>query len=517
MALDALRNPIIPGLNPNPSCVCVSGTYYLVSASLLYFPSIPVYTSVDLVEWKNVGYVCTRPSQLDTKDCNLKPGTPWPGGICAATIRYHGGVFYVTATLVYGDKQPTDSSRWQNFLFTCTDPTKHEWSDPLQIDFMGYDTSLFFDDNGKAYLQGLSCSRAKPEIQQMEIDFATGNSPRGSPKTLWKPESGTYIEGPHMYRNDGFYYLLFSEGEDSNTLGTALMRSSTPWGPFDSSVSPLLPSPPNVLRPTGHTELVHSPTGWLALFASPRQGTEVSSLGPEAHLLPLTWPSGEWPTLGPALPVNTPTQTTTDVLALPPLASTSLPLSVLTIRAPPPASPYRRIGPSLILRSDEIPLPTAESPSLILLPQRRQRSTWHFILAWPGNGPSYDVGPIFEGGVTVYLDWKRHVDFAIIRNLVWTGQARVRIVGPQCTVSGRLDIDLPARLRVETFKDGYEFWAMHKGEWKKIDVVDVGLVSGDRYGGVAIGPFLTSHEAIEMYVQEWKVETHEELEGKTSD
>lgn len=58
------KNPIIPGCYPDPSVCCADGKYYMVCSSFQYFPGVPLFESDDLVNWKQIGYVLTRHSQV---------------------------------------------------------------------------------------------------------------------------------------------------------------------------------------------------------------------------------------------------------------------------------------------------------------------------------------------------------------------------------------------------------------------------------------------------------------------
>src|SRR3954471_11355254 len=87
-------NPIISGFYPDPSVCRVGEDYYLVTSTFEWFPGVPIFHSRDLVNWRQLGHVLDRPSQLDLD------GLPASAGIFAATIRHHEGVFYVITTLM---------------------------------------------------------------------------------------------------------------------------------------------------------------------------------------------------------------------------------------------------------------------------------------------------------------------------------------------------------------------------------------------------------------------------------
>ena len=160
-----LHNPILPGFHPDPS-VCRAGEdYYLVTSTFEYFPGLPVYHSRDLAHWHLIGHVLERPSQLNLD--GIRPS----GGLYAPTIRYHDGTFYVVNTLVDGAAQSG------NFVVTATDPVG-PWSEPTWLDgAQGFDPSLFFDDDGRAWYTGTRLAEAghytgHTEIWLQELDLA---------------------------------------------------------------------------------------------------------------------------------------------------------------------------------------------------------------------------------------------------------------------------------------------------------------------------------------------------------
>ncbi|MBN2174226.1 MAG: glycoside hydrolase family 43 protein, partial [Bacteroidales bacterium] len=184
------KNPVIPGFHPDPS-ICKSGdNFYLVTSSFEYFPGVPIFRSKDLVNWEKIGHCLTRPSQLNLDKCRAS------GGIYAPTIRYHDGTFYMITTNVSGKG---------NFIVHTKDPAG-EWSDPVWLKQGGIDPSLYFEDN-KCYLT----SNPANCIYLSEINPLTGEQLSES-KAIWNGTGGRYPEAPHIYKKDGWYYLLISEG-----------------------------------------------------------------------------------------------------------------------------------------------------------------------------------------------------------------------------------------------------------------------------------------------------------------
>jgi alpha-N-arabinofuranosidase len=132
------RNPILKGFYPDPSITRAGDDYYLVTSTFSYFPGIPVFHSRDLVNWTQIGNAIDRPDQLDFKKLGLSRG------VFAPAIEEHQGTFYILNTCV---------DCGGNFLVTATNPAG-PWSDPVWLPEIegGIDPSLFFDEDGKAWI-----------------------------------------------------------------------------------------------------------------------------------------------------------------------------------------------------------------------------------------------------------------------------------------------------------------------------------------------------------------------------
>jgi xylan 1,4-beta-xylosidase len=284
------RNPVIPGFHPDPSLVRVGEDYYLVTSTFEFFPGVPIFHSRDLVHWRLLGHVLTRDSQLPLE------GAPPSAGIYAPTLRHHDGTFYMITTNVSGGG---------NFFVTAKDPAG-PWSDPIWIrEQGGIDPSLFFDEDGAAYLTtngGRPGVPGERGIYLSTIDVATGRL-RSEPRLVWGGTGGRYPEAPHLYRIGGRYYLLIAEGGTEYGHMVTVARSDSPWGPFESCPSnPILThretemSTP--LQGTGHADLFQDHEGrWWVVFLGfrPVGGWYWHHLGRETNLAPVTWSEDGWP------------------------------------------------------------------------------------------------------------------------------------------------------------------------------------------------------------------------------
>src|SRR5690606_7422313 len=222
------RNPVLAGFHSDPSVTAANGKFYLVASTFAFFPGIPVFESEDLVHWKQVGSAIHRPGQLDFDGLGMSRG------VFAPAIEYHDGTFYVVNTSV---------DAGGNFFVTAKDPAG-PWSDPVWLPTIGgIDPSLFFDDDGKVYI----LNNDEPEVPVrydghraiwlQEIDIANGK-PFGPRKVLIdggvKPEENPiWIEGPHIYKVDGWYYLCDAEGGTGPQHSQVVLRSRDVWGPYE--------------------------------------------------------------------------------------------------------------------------------------------------------------------------------------------------------------------------------------------------------------------------------------------
>ncbi len=273
------RNPVIPGFYPDPSICRAGQDYYLVNSTFEYFPGVPVFHSRDLVNWRQIGHCLTRRSQL-----NLEGARGSRGGIWAPTIRYHDGLFYMVTT---------NQTHGGNF-FVYTDDPAGDWSEPVWVDQRSIDPSFLFDDDGKVYLT------TAPALQS-EIDIAGGEL-LTEPRVTWEGTGGSHMEGPHLYKIDGTYYLLVAEGGTGPGHMVTIARSSSPWGPFEPCPhNPILTHAgreDTIIQCTGHGDLIQDHRGnWWMVFLAVRvhEMDRFQHIGRETFLAPVEWSRDGWP------------------------------------------------------------------------------------------------------------------------------------------------------------------------------------------------------------------------------
>lgn len=289
-----LRNPTVAGFHPDPSVVRVGDDYWLACSTFEYLPGIPVLHSRDLTTWTRVGHVVTRPDQLAVAH------VPTGGGAWAPTLRHHDGLFWVAVT---------DALGRGTLLFTAQDPAG-PWSDGTVVEVDGIDPDLAWDDDGTCYLTysalRLTGDRvgAHDGIEQVRIDPTTGRALE-TPRSLWSGTGLMFPEAPHLYRHDGWWYLVIAEGGTERGHSVSVARSTRPDGPFEGAPTNPVLSARSTSRPvqnTGHGDLVQTPDGgWaMVLLGMRTRGATrgFSPMGRETFSTHVTWREG-WPVVDP--------------------------------------------------------------------------------------------------------------------------------------------------------------------------------------------------------------------------
>lgn len=222
------------------------------------------------------------------------------GGLYAPTIRHQKGITYIVCTNV---KPPEGSPLpvTENFIVSTQDIYSDTWSDPIYFEFHGIDPSIFFDDDGRSYIHGSAGPAPMTTINLFEIDLGTGKK-LGEARKIWGGTGGVFPEGPHMYKKDGWYYLMISEGGTHEGHMITVSRSRDIWGPYDSfEKNPILTArgTDEYIQYTGHCDVFQDRVGqWWGVCLGVRKDTEGRYvMGRETFLTPARWPEGGWPSL----------------------------------------------------------------------------------------------------------------------------------------------------------------------------------------------------------------------------
>jgi len=284
-------NPVISGFNPDPSICRKGDTYYLATSSFEYFPGVPIYKSIDLVNWDLVCNSLYTKKSLDLNNCGDM------SGIYAPTLRYHKGVFYMITT---------NTSGVGHLFVTTTDIESGIWSEPVFVEGRGFDPDLFFDDDGKVYFSREDFGGFG--ILTWEIDIETGLL-IGEGHLIWSGFEDKLCEAPHLYKINGMYYLLVAEGGTYRGHMVVVARSSYIFGPYSGCPdNPILTHRHHVdypIQSCGHGDMIQALDGkWWIVFLATRPNGNFHHLGRETFLAPVEWDYVGWPHINMGNPIE---------------------------------------------------------------------------------------------------------------------------------------------------------------------------------------------------------------------
>lgn len=291
-------NPVLRGFNPDPSVVRVGDDFYMATSTFEWFPGVQIHHSRDLIHWELIHRPLDRVSQLDMR------GAPDSCGVWAPCLSHHGGKFY----LVYTNVKSFDGV-WKdspNYLVTAEHITG-PWSEPVFLHSMGFDGSLFHDEDGRKYFISMVVDHRRGKffggIILQEFDEGIGKVV-GPVHHIWEGTDLGITEGPHLYKKDGYYYLLTAEGGTEYDHAVSLARSEHITGPWEVHPgNPLVSSrynPDLELQKAGHGDLFQTQDGsWYIAFlvGRPLSTRGRCTLGRETAIQKVRWEKGQWPEL----------------------------------------------------------------------------------------------------------------------------------------------------------------------------------------------------------------------------
>lgn len=302
-----ISNPVLPGFNPDPSIIRVDHTYYIANSTFEWFPGVRLHASTDMIHWKLL------PSPLSTKKLLDLTGIAPSNGVWAPDLSYADGKFWLIFTVVKNRNGPVNDVK--NYLTTSTSITG-PWSDPLFLNGVGFDSSLFHDNDGKKYLVQQTWDHRDGHHTFNGITLTKFNDTftgllSHTARTIFKGTDVRLVEGPHLYKVQGKYYLFTAQGGTSFEHQEIVSRSDTlnecsfeiePDGPFITNID----TPDFYLQKQGHGALVRTPHNeWYYASLSSRpwhQPTESkydprgwSTLGRETSIQKVYWDKDNWP------------------------------------------------------------------------------------------------------------------------------------------------------------------------------------------------------------------------------
>ncbi|MFL6335562.1 MAG: glycoside hydrolase family 43 protein [Pyrinomonadaceae bacterium] len=300
-----IRNPILPGFNPDPSIVRVGEDYYVATSTFEWFPGVQIHHSRDLVHWRLLTRPLKRASQLDMR------GDPDSCGIWAPCLTHDAGLFYLIYTDVkrYGRTTQAGAAGaslrdLHNYLVTSP-AIEGEWSDPVYLNSSGFDPSLFHDDDGRKYLLNMLWDHrpgrnrfAGIVMQEYSVE-ARGLV--GTRRVIFEGTPLGLTEGPHLYKRGGYYHLLTAEGGTGWGHAVTFARARELWGPYelhpDKYILTSRHRPDIELQRAGHGDLVETQDGetyMVHLCGRPLRNRGRCTLGRETAIQKMKWCEDGW-------------------------------------------------------------------------------------------------------------------------------------------------------------------------------------------------------------------------------
>jgi xylan 1,4-beta-xylosidase len=300
-----IRNPILPGFNPDPSIVRVGDDYYIATSTFEWYPGVQIHHSRDLVHWRLLTRPLNRATQLNML------GNPDSCGIWAPCLSYADDLFWLIYTDVkrYGRTTVGGASGaslrdFHNYLVTSP-RIDGDWSDPIYLNSSSFDPSLFHDDDGRKYLLNMLWDHRPGNNRFAGIVLQEYSAKErnliGERQNVFKGTSLGFTEAPHLYKRNGWYYLLTAEGGTGWGHAVTMARSRKITGPYelhpDTYILSARHRPDIELQRAGHADFVETQSGetyMVYLCGRPLRNRGRCVLGRETAIQKMIWGKDGW-------------------------------------------------------------------------------------------------------------------------------------------------------------------------------------------------------------------------------
>ena len=275
------RNPILYTDYSDPDAVRVGDDFFMIASSFSNVPSVPILHSKDLVNWKVINYVMERLpfERFDTPQYGC--------GAWAPSIRYHEGLYYVFIPFVD-----------EGIAVCTTEDPWGKWSEPhfIKQNAGWIDPCPFWDDDGTMYMVN---GFAKSRIGFKSALYISPVRDEGKGLEAFPDEGGFVydghatqptIEGPKLYKRNGYYYI-FAPAGGVKTGWQTVLRSKKILGPYEEKI--VLHQGNTAVNGPHQGAWVDTQCGqdWFIHFQ------DVGSAGRIVHLQPMRWVD-DWPVIG---------------------------------------------------------------------------------------------------------------------------------------------------------------------------------------------------------------------------
>ena len=269
-----ITNPLLYADVPDPDVICVGKDYYMISTTCHMSPGAPIMHSRDMKHWRIVSYVFDALHESPRNDLN--GGNIYSRGQWATCIRHHKGLFYV----FFGTGE-------KSYIYTAENAAG-PWTLHHQFDEYYHDASLLFDDDGRSYLVYNAGTLTIKEFNST----LTGWNDGGLDADLLTLADGCLLEGSHIYKIDGRYYITMIWWPRGGIRTQLCWRSDNIRGPYEHRVT-LSDDLGYANHGVAQGGIWKAHNGrWYAMLFQDHEG-----VGRIPCLMPVTWSDG-WPMMG---------------------------------------------------------------------------------------------------------------------------------------------------------------------------------------------------------------------------
>lgn len=313
--MKTIKNPVIPGMAPDPSIIRVGEDYYIATSTFHWQPGIQIFHSRDLANWQLIGHALVR------NEVELR-GTNTPAGVWAPHLSYDAQEkkFW----LVYCHMQNMAGREFNADTYAMwSEDIAGQWSEPIYLSSIGFDPALYHED-GRHYLSLLEWETRTGYQKPGHLVLAEADLANGSIKGKWCRLTTGFttrgcVEAPQIYKHGDWYYLLAASGGTGYAHGIEMGRARDIFGPYEPNPSgePIVTSSPghlfslgdpdaghfemynphSLMQKAGHGSLVETTSGeWYMahLMSRPLPGTRLNPLGRETSLQKMVWTEDGW-------------------------------------------------------------------------------------------------------------------------------------------------------------------------------------------------------------------------------
>ena len=313
--MKTIKNPVIPGMAPDPSIIRVGEDYYIATSTFHWQPGIQIFHSRDLANWQLIGHALVR------NEVELR-GTNTPAGVWAPHLSYDEQEkrFW----LVYCHMQNMAGREFNADTYAMwSEDIAGQWSEPIYLSSIGFDPALYHED-GRHYLSLLEWETRTGYQKPGHLVLVEADLANGSIKGKWRRLTTGFttrgcVEAPQIYKHGDWYYLLAASGGTGYAHGIEMGRARDIFGPYEPNPSgePIITSSPghlfslgdpdaghfemynphSLMQKAGHGSLVETTSGeWYMahLMSRPLPGTRLNPLGRETSLQKMVWTEDGW-------------------------------------------------------------------------------------------------------------------------------------------------------------------------------------------------------------------------------